>query len=91
MYIANLAGHLINPGHEIEITGESNFKFKVKEVFETGFAVEWLSGEEKGKEDFIPYSLFSSLNHEVTITKISNSNAPNEAWLYKRITDNDVN
>ena len=91
MYKAKLGGYTIEVGTTLEMSQITDFTFKVLEIRESSFKVEWLAGDSTGQVDSIPYTLFASIGHEVEVWEAPElkDNDPNTAWLHKRLTDVD--
>lgn len=94
MYIAKLAGHVIEPGTNLEIQDNGlQFAFIVQEVKQRHFVVRWTKGENAGERDTIPFSLFEGIGQPITIMRVEDHYGqtlePNQAWLYKRLKRNE--
>jgi len=86
MYLAKMSGSLVEPGTTIEITGVDDFKCEVLAVHPEHFDIKWLLGENKGKVDKLPFSIFG--HDAVSVFEVKDSTSePNKAWLYKRMTE----
>lgn len=90
MYIARISGQTVAAGIDINVDGlDTVFSFKVLEVKESSFLIRWNTGDSVGEEDHIPHEFFNSIGHPIEVFEIPDTKTldPNQAFLYKRLTD----
>jgi hypothetical protein len=90
VYVAKMSGHTVIAGIDIDIDGlDTVFSFRVLEVKESSFLIRWNAGDSVGKEDHIPHGFFNALGHPIEVFEIPANKTldPNQAFLYKRLTD----
>jgi len=86
MFIAKIADQLVQVGDTIEVPHVSgDMLLKIIEIAESSFTVEWMTGDNAGAVDNLPFNIFgdSVSSHWVP----DNSDDPNLAFLAKRMED----
>ena len=91
MYLL-IQGFKIKEGDQLTINNVDDIAFRVDYIGRKFMTVTWLAGESEGKQDLMPYSLFSKLGIEYGFEEEEddfNEDNPNHAFLRKKVLGRD--